>query len=43
MNSAVRSEGYVVAVLGATGLVGQTLISVLEERNLPVRMLGPLA
>jgi len=33
----------VVAVLGATGLVGQTMISVLEERNFPVRQLLPLA
>jgi len=33
----------VVAVLGATGLVGRTMISVLEERNFPVRSLIPLA
>ena len=32
-----------VAVLGATGLVGQTMIAVLEERNFPVRTLIPLA
>ena len=32
-----------VAVLGATGLVGQTMIAVLEERNFPVRTLVPLA
>ena len=32
-----------VAVLGATGLVGQTMISVLEERQFPVRTLIPLA
>lgn len=32
-----------VAVLGATGLVGRTMISVLEERNFPVRSLIPLA
>ena len=37
-----RAE-YVVAVLGATGLVGQTMIAVLEERNFPVRTLVPLA
>jgi aspartate-semialdehyde dehydrogenase len=30
-------------VLGATGLVGQTMIAVLEERNFPVRTLVPLA
>ncbi len=31
------------AVLGATGLVGQTMISVLEQRSFPVRALVPLA
>jgi aspartate-semialdehyde dehydrogenase len=43
MSNASKPEGYVVAVLGATGLVGQTMISVLEERNFPVRTLVPLA
>lgn len=43
MSNASRPEGYVVAVLGATGLVGQTMILVLEERNFPVRQLVPLA
>lgn len=37
------SKGYSVAVLGATGLVGQTLISILEERDFPVSKLHPLA
>jgi aspartate-semialdehyde dehydrogenase len=37
------SDGYVVAVVGATGLVGRTMISVLEERHFPVRTLLPLA
>ena len=37
------ADGYVVAVVGATGLVGRTMISVLEERNFPVRKLVPLA
>ena len=37
------ADGYVVAVVGATGLVGRTMISVLEERNFPVRRLVPLA
>jgi len=32
-----------VAVLGATGLVGQEMIKVLEERNFPVTELIPLA
>jgi aspartate-semialdehyde dehydrogenase len=37
------SKGFRVAVLGATGLVGDTMISVLEERDFPVRELYPLA
>jgi aspartate-semialdehyde dehydrogenase len=36
-------SGYRVAVLGATGLVGRTMIDVLEERNFPVSELVPLA
>lgn len=36
-------DGYVVAVLGATGLVGRTMVNLLEERNFPVRRLVPLA
>lgn len=38
-----NDKGFVVAVLGATGLVGETMIAVLEERNFPVRTLIPLA
>ena len=38
-----QPDGYVVAVLGATGLVGQTMIAVLEERRFPVSKLLPLA
>lgn len=34
---------YVVAVLGATGMVGQKIISILEERHFPVSTLKPLA
>lgn len=34
---------YVVAVLGATGAVGQEMIKGLEERNFPVEKLIPLA
>ncbi|MCX6145133.1 MAG: aspartate-semialdehyde dehydrogenase [Ignavibacteriales bacterium] len=34
---------YNVAVVGATGLVGRTMIRVLEERNFPVDQLLPLA
>jgi aspartate-semialdehyde dehydrogenase len=37
------SKGWRVAVLGATGLVGETMISVLEERGFPVSELFPLA
>jgi len=32
-----------VAVLGATGLVGETVIKILEERNFPVKELFPFA
>lgn len=34
---------YNVAVVGATGAVGETLIKILEERNFPVNELFPLA
>jgi aspartate-semialdehyde dehydrogenase len=34
---------YNVAVVGATGLVGRTMIKVLEEHNFPVNVLLPLA
>jgi len=37
------SKGYSVAVLGATGLVGEHLISILEERDFPVSRFVPLA
>ncbi|MET0280912.1 MAG: aspartate-semialdehyde dehydrogenase [Steroidobacteraceae bacterium] len=37
------SKGWRVAVLGATGLVGDTMISILEERDFPVSELYPLA
>ena len=36
-------KGYGVCVLGATGLVGETLVRVLEERDFPVSELFPLA
>src|SRR5262245_60677649 len=36
-------KSYRVAVVGATGLVGDTMIKVLEERNFPVSELYPLA
>ena len=34
---------YTVAVLGATGAVGQEMMNILEERNFPVGQLIPLA
>jgi aspartate-semialdehyde dehydrogenase len=37
------SEGYRVAVVGATGAVGTMMIKVLEERNFPVASLKALA
>ena len=36
-------SSYTVAVVGATGLVGRTMITVLEERKFPVGRLVPLA
>lgn len=37
------SELYDIAVVGATGAVGETMISILEERDFPVGNLYPLA
>jgi aspartate-semialdehyde dehydrogenase len=37
------NRSFRVAVVGATGLVGETMIRVLEERNFPVSELYPLA
>tara|TARA_R110002110_G_scaffold406421_1_gene626232 strand:- start:26214 stop:27239 length:1026 start_codon:yes stop_codon:yes gene_type:complete len=37
------SDLFDVAVVGATGAVGETMISILEERDFPVRNLYPLA
>ena len=37
------SRTYDVAVVGATGAVGETMISIREERNFPVGELYPLA
>ncbi len=37
------SQAFDVAVLGATGLVGQTMMEILEQRKFPVRTLYPLA
>jgi len=38
-----KKSKYVVAVVGATGVVGRELIEILEERNFPVSELVPLA
>jgi len=38
-----QPDGFDVAVVGATGLVGRTMISVLQERRFPVRRLLPFA
>jgi len=44
MNFETNATGrYSVAVVGATGLVGETMIRVLEERDFPVGELYPLA
>lgn len=37
------SKQYDVAVVGATGAVGETMMSILEERDFPIRTLYPLA
>jgi aspartate-semialdehyde dehydrogenase len=39
----VARRGYSVGVIGATGAVGQKVLQVLSERNLPVRSLVPYA
>jgi aspartate-semialdehyde dehydrogenase len=38
-----KKNKYVVAVAGATGVVGREMIEILEERNFPVAELMPLA
>jgi aspartate-semialdehyde dehydrogenase len=42
-DGAIKMKKYNVAVVGATGLVGQKMIEVLEERNFPVNNLTPIA
>ncbi len=39
----MRKDGYVVAVAGATGAVGEVMLQVLEERKFPVRKIKALA
>ena len=36
-------EKFNVAVIGATGLVGEAIVSILEERNFPIETIIPLA
>jgi len=38
-----KEDGYVVAVVGATGAVGQTMLEILEQRKFPVSRVIPLA
>ncbi|MDP1996434.1 MAG: aspartate-semialdehyde dehydrogenase, partial [Gallionella sp.] len=37
------SKQYDVCILGATGAVGEAMLSILEQRKFPVRNLYPLA
>ncbi len=39
----MKKESYNVAIVGATGAVGQEMIQILEERNFPIRELTLLA
>lgn len=43
MSGRTAGEGFNVAVVGATGLVGETMLEVLEEREFPVKQLFALA
>ena len=43
MQEQMRSRGVNIAVVGATGAVGEVLFKVLEERNFPVGEIRPLA
>jgi aspartate-semialdehyde dehydrogenase len=38
-----KKDGYKVAVVGATGAVGEALLALLKERNFPISELVPLA
>ena len=42
-NNTVSAQGIDIALAGATGAVGQEMLSVLEERAFPVRKIYPLA
>jgi aspartate-semialdehyde dehydrogenase len=43
VNNPEHKSEFAVAVVGATGLVGETMIQVLEERNFPITQLYALA
>jgi len=43
MSERVREQGLSIAVVGATGAVGEVLFDVLEERGFPAREIRPLA
>ncbi len=43
VDSGKGGSGVCVAVVGATGAVGEVLLRVLEERSFPVERLLPLA
>ena len=43
MKGALKMKKYNVAILGATGAVGQEMLKVLEEYDIPVERLLPLA
>lgn len=38
-----KKDGYVVAVVGATGAVGETMLEILAERDFPISTLIPVA
>ncbi len=39
----MKKDGYNIAIVGATGAVGQEMMEILEERNFPVREIKLLA
>jgi aspartate-semialdehyde dehydrogenase len=42
-NEENMADGYVVGIVGATGVVGGEMISILQERSFPVKELRLLA
>ena len=43
MNSKMNSQGFKVAIVGATGNVGREMLNILEERGFPVSEVVALA